>query len=116
MAIFHFRIWRYLTSEFGDLRFPNYNTQEAIDYFQNLYQRALHIEDSLGISRDRSFHVLSRLSAIYSAMKLWKEALPIFYQLLEWLKNSGANHNEGLIYCKYKKMYGSFYMSKYIFQ
>ena len=65
----------------GDARFRDNYGQEALDYFLNLRQRALHIEDSLGLNRYFSSTMSSRCASILVKMKRFQEALPYFHQV-----------------------------------
>jgi len=89
----------------GEARFSDNNDQEALDYFLNLYQKALHIEDSLGLNREISSMAGGRCGTIYTHMNRPYEALPYFYQTLEFSVKMGSKPNIGIAYANLAKTY-----------
>jgi len=89
----------------GEASFPEYNSQEALDYFLNLHQRALHLEDSLGLNHVISSLVGERCSHIYAYMNRPHEALPYFYQALAFALNRGNKYSTGIAYINLAEMY-----------
>ena len=59
----------------------NYS-QEALDYFLNFHQRALHVEDSVGLDCEVSSLAAGRIANTYIHMNRPSEALPYIYQAL----------------------------------
>jgi len=82
----------------GDARFQEIYSQQALDYFLNLNQRALHIEDSLGIIRETSSLAAARCAEIYVNMKRPQEALPYYHQSLTFFVKRGNKPNIGRMY------------------
>ena len=91
----------------GEARFRDNKGQEALDYFLNLHQRALHIEDSLGLIRETSSLAGSRCAEIYVSIDRPREALPYFYQSLDFFENRGNKPNIGTMYTKLAGAYAS---------
>ena len=89
----------------GEARFPDNNTQEALDYFLNLHQRALHIEDSLGLNREISSMAGGRCATIYTHMNRPREALPFFYQTLAFSVSMSSKPNIGIAYANLARTY-----------
>jgi len=82
----------------GDVRFHDDNGQEALDYFLNLYQKALHTEDSLGLSREFSSIIGIRCAQIYYSMKRFHEALPYLHQIRKFYESRGIKIDVGMAY------------------
>ena len=94
-------------SVLGDALFRDNKNQEALDYFLNLYQEAIHIEDSLGIRADMSITLGSRCGDIYYSMKRFDEALPFFRQLHDYCQSTGNYVLAGLSYCFLSLVYSA---------
>ena len=82
----------------GDARFRNHQGQEALDYFLNLYHRALHIEDSLGIRHELSSSVGIRCASIYFDMNRHHEALPYLHKCLVYGQSNDLTTIFGVVY------------------
>ena len=89
----------------GDALFQNNYGQEALDYFLNLHQKALHSKDFLGMSGDLSTVIGSRCTDIYLNMNLPHEALPYLLQRCEAYKTQGIITSLGLVYSKLANVY-----------
>ena len=89
----------------GDARFPDYNGEEALEYFLNLYNLAIHIEDSLGINRDFSYYIGGRCETIYLNMNRPREALTSLFQSLAFAINIDNRNMVGLAYKKIADAY-----------
>jgi len=89
----------------GEASFLDNNSQEALDYFLNLHQRALHIEDSLGLIRETSSLAASHCAEIYVNMNRLHEALPYYHQSLAFFVNRGNKPNIGRMYVFFAMTY-----------
>ena len=97
------KYWRYIMyaqQVLGEARFRDNKNQEALDYFLNLHQKALHTEDSLGIIHSISSQVGQSCAEIYISMKRYQDAMPYFYQLLSFLQTQGNIINTSVVYGK----------------
>jgi len=73
----------------GTARFRDHHHQEALDYFLNLHQKALHAEDSLGLNRVISTYIGENCVLAYIALKRYQETLPYLYQSLAYSQLTG---------------------------
>jgi len=93
--------WKYVIfaqQVLGEARFRDNMGQEALDYFLNLYQKALHIEDSLGVVRYMSSQVGQSCAEIYINMKRYQDALPYFHRLIAYLQSQSNIINTSVVY------------------
>ena len=73
----------------GLSRYRNNYGQEALDYFQNLYHQALHLDDSLKTSLSITNTLAGRCARTYTrGLKLPDKAMPYLHKVLaSYLKN-----------------------------
>ena len=82
----------------GSARFQDKKNQEALDYFLNLHQKALRLEDSLGLKRLLSSSLGNVCATIYFGTNRPREALPYFHQLRRYYEINNFNIHLGRQY------------------
>ena len=73
----------------GKVHFQNNEGEEALNYYLNLYHKAIHLEDSLHLRVTITHNIAIHCANIYIALNRSQEALPFLYRALEYyLKNN----------------------------
>ena len=83
---------------FGDAHFLGNINQEVLDYYLNLYYKALHLEDSLGVRRELSNYVGERCVNVYFTLNRHQEALLILHKILKNYRIEGNSIYVGAAY------------------